>query len=190
MEGLLKHINTISPLSKISWKALKQILVDRNYPIGTHLSSLNETPTRVFFLKSGYARGYTLSRKGNQYNRVLYKPNEFMASLSALIQKSKTYLAIECLTDCQTSECNFNKFIELTDTFPDIDAFYQKILEENFVRFELRNIQLVTMTATERYVDLRKRIPKIDDIISQKHIASHIGVSPIQLSRIRRKLFS
>jgi len=190
VEDLLKYINSISPISRASWNALEKILVVRNYKAGTHLSKLNETPSRAYFLSKGYVRGYALSRKGNQYNRALFQPNEFMASLTALLQKSKANLALESLTDCDTYECSFNDFLKLANTHADIKTFYLKILESNFIKFEERNILLATMNATERYVYIRKQIPNIDNIFSQVHIASHLGITPVQLSRIRKKLFS
>jgi CRP-like cAMP-binding protein len=190
MDKLYTYINVLSPLSESSWEVLKSILVLKKYKMGRHLSHLNETPSRAYFLSKGYVRGYTLSRKGNHYNRALYQPNEFMASLSALIQNTKAHLALECLTDCETFECDFSDFLRLTKKYPDINSFYLKVLEANFIRFELRNIQLVTLSATDRYLDLRKRIPNIDNLISQVHIASHIGITPVQLSRIRKKIFA
>ncbi|HIP48437.1 MAG TPA: Crp/Fnr family transcriptional regulator [Lutibacter sp.] len=113
-----------------------------------------------------------------------------MASLSALIQNKKANLALECLTDCTLIEVNWESFMELAKTNPEIGIFYRKVLEERFVRFELSNIQLATMTATERYVELRKRCPDIEKQVSQLNIASFIGITPVQLSRIRKKLFS
>jgi CRP-like cAMP-binding protein len=74
--------------------------------------------------------------------------------------------------------------------YPEIALIYSKVLEENFIKLEVGNIQLATMSATERYLALRKRIPRIDNYISQFHIASHLGITPIQLSRIRKGLLT
>jgi hypothetical protein len=42
--------------------------------------------------------------------------------------------------------------------------------------------------ATERYLKLRSKHPNIDQRIQQLHLASHLGITPTQLSRIRKEL--
>jgi hypothetical protein len=46
----------------------------------------------------------------------------------------------------------------------------------------------MTLNATESYIKLRKQIPDIDSLIPQYQIASYLSISPVQLSRIRKKL--
>ena len=42
--------------------------------------------------------------------------------------------------------------------------------------------------ATERYLELLSKHPKIDQRIQQLQLASHLGITPTQLSRIRKEL--
>ncbi len=44
------------------------------------------------------------------------------------------------------------------------------------------------MSASERYRLLREDFPGIEDLVSQYHLASHLGITPIALSRIRRRM--
>lgn len=190
MEHLFAHIRQFVNVSVEAEKELKNILTVSKYPMGTILCDLGDIPTQVYFIKSGIVRGYAMSNKGTTYNRAIYKSDEFMASLTALIQKKKAELAIECLTDCEFIETNYYDFIKLGEKYPEIAKIYSKVLEENFIKLEWSNVQLATMNATERYLALRARIPRIDNQISQYHIASHLGITPIQLSRIRKGLLS
>lgn len=188
MEELYSYINQFISLSKEAEKEFERILTFSQYPSGTMLCKLGEVPTQVYFIRSGIVRGFAMSKKGTIYNRAIYKSNEFMASLTALIMKKKAELAIECLTDCEIIETNYYEFLKLGEKFPEIAKIYTKVLEENFIKLEFSNVQLATLNATERYLALRKRIPHIDNQISQYHIASHLGITPIQLSRIRKSL--
>jgi len=61
-------------------------------------------------------------------------------------------------------------------------------LEQVFISYEERNLDLMTLNATESYIKLRKQIPDIDSLIPQYQIASYLSISPVQLSRIRKKL--
>ncbi len=55
---------------------------------------------------------------------------------------------------------------------------------------EIQNqkIESMTLTAEERYTNLVENNPQIIQRISQKHIASYLGITPQSLSRIRKKL--
>lgn len=188
MDSLFKHINSFTSISDDAVKALENIIEINTYKAGHVLCNMGDYPNKVYFLKSGFVRGYAISKNETYYNRAIYTAGEFMASLSALIQKTKAELALECLTNCEIFETNYYDFIALGKKYPEISLIYAKVLEVNFIKLELSNIQMATMNATERYLELRKRIPRIDNSISQYHIASHIGITPIQLSRIRKSL--
>lgn len=51
-----------------------------------------------------------------------------------------------------------------------------------------RQIENMTLTAEERYHNLMKNNPELLQRISQKNIASYLGITPQSLSRIRKKL--
>ena len=60
----------------------------------------------------------------------------------------------------------------------------QKSLAEK----EEKQIELLTLTAEERYLRLLQNKPELIQRISQKDIASYLGISTQSLSRIRRKI--
>ena len=63
-----------------------------------------------------------------------------------------------------------------------------KLLEHIFITYENRSLDLMRLDATERYLKLREQIPNIDNLIPQYQIASYLNITPVQLSRIRKKL--
>jgi len=49
-------------------------------------------------------------------------------------------------------------------------------------------MDLMTKTAEERYLEIVENQPELLRRISQKHIASYLGITSQSLSRIRRKI--
>jgi len=49
---------------------------------------------------------------------------------------------------------------------------------------------LAHLDATGRYLHLKSQFPGIENLIKLNEIASYINITPIQLSRIRKKLYS
>ncbi len=63
-----------------------------------------------------------------------------------------------------------------------------RILELEWIKKERHDIRMVTNDATTNYLVFRKEYPGLENQIPQYHIASYLGITPIQLSRIRARL--
>ncbi len=60
--------------------------------------------------------------------------------------------------------------------------------QKALIEKEQKQIELMTLTAEERYLGLLQSRPELVQRISQKDIASYLGISTQSLSRIRRKI--
>ena len=58
--------------------------------------------------------------------------------------------------------------------------------QSSFSDKQNQQIETMTQTAEERYLNLMKNNPELLQRISQKHIASYLGITPQSLSRIRK----
>lgn len=82
------------------------------------------------------------------------------------------------------SKSNFDKLSNNTEFGDKICRFASEAL---FVHKQKQQIDILTKTATERYIELQTKQPKIIQRTPQKHIASYLGVTPQSLSRIRKE---
>ena len=146
--------------------------------------------TQFYILKTGVVRSFILDSKGKEHIRTLYIPITTSGALSSLINKSPSNATYDCLTDCEILEGNFSEFIKLTEEHHDLSLFYNRILESIFIRTENKVYDLSVLDATERYLKLKKEIVDIDNLITQYHIASYLNITPVQLSRIRKEIFT
>ena len=188
MEYLYTFLKERIPLTKDSWTKLQKISNEIEVPKKTILCNAGDTPNYFYFIKKGVSRGYLTLSNGHEYNKAIFTDNNFFGALSALIRGNNSNISYETLTDCKLVQVNFHAFMRLVETKNDINKLYRRVLEELFLKLEIRDIDLVTLNATERYMKLRAHTPEIDNLISQYHIASNLGITPIQLSRIRKKL--
>ena len=113
-----------------------------------------------------------------------------MGSLTALLKRKPSMFVFETLTECKIYEVDYHKLMTLCDKKPKLKALYTKILEVLYVKYEKRLVEMISMDATCRYLELRRQNPNIDELISQYHIASYLGITAVQLSRIKKKIKS
>ncbi|MCH2046911.1 MAG: Crp/Fnr family transcriptional regulator, partial [Saprospiraceae bacterium] len=94
----------------------------------------------------------------------------------------------QALTDCKVWVADFVKIEALYDQYHDLERLGRKIAEQYFLEKEQKELEMALLDADKRYLLMRERFPTIEASIPQYYIASYLGISPTQLSRIRRKL--
>jgi CRP-like cAMP-binding protein len=145
----------------------------------------------IYFICKGILRTYYLGQKGEIYTKNLFRENYFSASKVSLLTKEDSYLNIEALENCTLIFIDFEKYKELIEKYSEFKTFYINYLEKNWVIIKERNeISLIIDDATTRYENFIKNNPNIETRIAQHHIANHLGITPTQLSRIRKKIKS
>lgn len=190
MDPLHQFMNNISPLSEESFNVYMDLCVSKSFKAGDTLTEIGTIPENLYFIKTGVSRSYSLNKKGTEYIRSLISTNNILAATEALITKTPSKVACQCLTDCEVLEINYAALMKKCSENMQIAVWYIKTLEQHYAHLQKTNDELLTLNATERYLILQKRIPNIDNLINQYHIASRLGITPIQLSRIRKKLYS
>ncbi len=96
---------------------------------------------------------------------------------------------IEALEDSTVVVIPYKAYRTLINKYTDLKDFYIAYLEKNWViEKEPIQVALALTDATQRYLNCLENHPNIENRVAQHHIASHLGITPTQLSRIRQKL--
>lgn len=146
-----------------------------------------ECSSKISFISEGIMRAFYRNKSGKEYNKTFFTPPNFAAAYSSITTKQKNLINIQCLTDCTLQVADFDKITFLYKEYPKIESLARKLAEYKFAIKEKREIELVTIEATERYSIFKKEHPDLENLINQYHIASYLGITPTQLSRIRAK---
>ena len=190
MTFLVDFINSIEEVPTESIEKLLPLISYKELKKGDSIAKLGEMPSDVYVLKSGIIRSFFTDEKGKEYIKHLFTPIKATGALGALILNKPSRLSYDCLSDCQLYAINFKTFKRLTNEDKAISNLYSTILEYTFLTLEARIYDLSVLNATERYLKLKKQIPDIENLIPQYHIASYLNITPVQLSRIRKEIFS
>ncbi|WP_194778547.1 Crp/Fnr family transcriptional regulator [Pararhodonellum marinum] len=146
-----------------------------------------EFSKQIGFVESGVLRAYFSMSNGEQYNKTFFTQGSFVGAYSSLVTGQSNLIDIDCLTDCTLCIASFESIKSLYDQYPPVERLARILAERFFVNKEKREIELATLEAKERYAIFLEENPHLDQLIPQYHIASYLGVTPTQLSRIRRQ---
>lgn len=178
-------LNRISDFDSISLQKFVSAFSEVSFKKGEFFARKGEYSKEIAFVKSGVMRAYYSNEKGEEYNKTFFIENNFVGAYSSLVTGEKNLINIDCLTNCTLLVARFVKIVNLYDQHPKVERFARIVAEQFFVSKEKREIELVTLEAKDRYAIFQKGYPQLEQLIPQYHIASYLGVSATQLSRIR-----
>lgn len=188
MHNFTSYLNQISPLSSETQSLMTSVFVLDGIKKGDFFINEGEYASEIAFLEEGVVRAFYTNVEGNEYNKTFFTAPAIIGSYAALITKEKNKLPQQALTDCVIWRAQFDTIERLSEVNIEVERLRRKISEGFFVWNEKKQLEVGLLDARERYLIFRKEYPELEEKIPQYHIASYLGISPTQLSRIRKKL--
>jgi len=178
-----------APISNESWALIKSILTFQKLEKDEILLRNGQIAKNIHFICVGALRAFVTDYDGNIYNKNIFLETDFAGSTVSYLLNTPSNFTLEALEETILINLNYKKYRQLIEENIDLKNFYISYLENNWViEKEQREVSLVMENATERYIKLLQKHPNIDKRIQKLHIASHLGITPTQLSRIRKNI--
>ena len=180
---------TYAPISDATWQMLEPCLSLKTFKKGETLYPFNEIPSHFGFLHKGLVRAYVMDEQGNEYNKKILTEGRFHGCMSALLENKPSFLCIEAMENCDVVEIDFKHFRQVLFQNHELMTFHINYLEKHWLlEKEPKEIGYLQFEAKHRYQQFLKDFHDIIPRIPQYHIASFLGITPTQLSRIRKEL--
>jgi CRP-like cAMP-binding protein len=187
-QAFKQTLDAYTPISDTTWQALKGVTQKRRLEKHEVLYQAGDIPSTFAWVFHGLIRGYVCDDKGNEYNKKFFDEDKFPGAMSALLTNTPSKLGFDALEETFLLEIDFSAFRRLLLEYDDLKLFQIYYLERNWLLDkDEREITLVQQDASERYQRFLDEFPSLVERLPQYHIASHLGITPTQLSRIRKK---
>lgn len=147
-----------------------------------------QVPKKFAFVISGLIRYYYVDTQGREFTKVFLGKNSFVSSYTAMRHGTKSFYAIEALIDTDLVEINWDQWEKLRASNPLWDKLLIALLEKGYGVKEKRERDLLLLDAESRYKIFREEFFDVESFIKQRLIASYLGITPVALSRIRKKM--
>lgn len=188
MSGLREQLKSKIAIPPEEWDVFVSITERRTVAMLRHFAHAGERTETVGYCIGGLFRLYYITPDGAEFNKSFCMPGEFVASYGALLQDIPSYISIQALTDSELVVFRYRDYKMLYDRHPCWERFGRLIAEQLFVSKETRERELLLLSAEDRYRLFLERYGPVAAVIPQYHIASYLGITPVALSRIRRRL--
>lgn len=184
----LKFINGLSPISENVFTEMVSILRKVEIEKFDYFVKEGEISHEIGFLEKGIVRAFYINEEGKEYTKTFFTPPNFIGSYASIITGMPNRLPQQALTKCIVWKFSLIDLERLTEKYPEIEKLRRRMAEYLFLRNEKRELEIALLDAQDRYLILLNEFPDIETFVPQYHIATYLGISPTQLSRIRKKL--
>ena len=144
---------------------------------GQMLQRAGELNTKVFSVETGLLRSYTIDENGKEHIFAFASEGWTIADLCEVTDPCELFIdALEDSTITVIDKEERKKQVNINTAVKRIFVLQKRV------------IMLMSASALERYKHFLKTYPNIVQRVSQKMIASYLGVTPEALSRVRKEL--
>lgn len=147
-----------------------------------------ETGARLAFIRKGIIRAYHVNEQGEELTLMLRWEDQFIASHENIIFNRPSRFIYEAVEETTLLEADYATIMRIIDSNPVFEKsryyFLLHMLGEAMTRME----SFVLLSPEERYLQLIREKPDLVQRVPGKHLATLLGITPVSLSRIRKRI--
>lgn len=139
----------------------------------------------ISFVNSGTLRAYYLDKEGKESTIMFAVADWWITDMYCYINRLPAMLNIEAVENSSIFQLQKDHLDTLLIKVPKFERFFRILMQNAYIREQLRVIQNLSLSAEQRYDNFLSKYPQIAKKVTQKQIASYLGITPEFLSTIR-----
>ncbi len=187
MEELKKTIRSFTDVSDSDMEFGLQFFKKKTYKKGTFLLKPDQYIDDFYFMKKGCVSYYTIDA-GTTRVMEFFSEGYFFTDLYAYIQEIPSESYLEAIEDSTVYAISKADQLKVFDHSHQLERFGRLSMQRTFVINFQRINQLRNLSNQERYLQLLEKRPSLFQRVPQYLIASYLGLTPVGLSKIRKRL--
>jgi CRP-like cAMP-binding protein len=193
LEFLLNKMEAYAPISNETWRQFKNICRVYDIKKDEEIVSLGVKSESIFFVVKGIFSAYVSGGEDGEKEVVknFFDEGRFPASITSMLKDEPSNFCMKALEESIVIKISFKGYRELLEKHDDLKWYHIQYIERHWIlEREPQELSLLNKDAKQRYLSFLDQYPGIIDRVALYHVASRVGITPTQLSRIRKELKS
>ncbi|MEM8901075.1 MAG: Crp/Fnr family transcriptional regulator [Bacteroidota bacterium] len=167
---------------------IKASITIKDVPKHFALVELEDIAREIYFINKGLLRFYYLTEDGNEITGFIFQENMFAGSHESFFSQLPSTQVLETLEDSELFAFSFESLHQLFRDIPNMNVFARKLLEVRMAFAQKVVASLIMQKPQDRYTSYQLLHPELEKRVPQHILASYMGITPVSLSRIRKRL--
>lgn len=148
-----------------------------------------ESPcTKIGKVQKGILRGFVYDIDGKEITTHFYQEGDMM--VGSFIPNANTSMAIQALENCEMEVANYSDIMSQVNKDMEITHVINREFQKLNTQLQARLVSLLNLSALEKYKRFLEDYPNLLNRIPHYYIAQYLGITPTQLSRIRKQFIN
>mgnify|MGYP001793712306 FL=1 len=187
---LYTNMKRFVDLEVSEWQTLSAFIRENQISKKTVVLRQGESCRKFYFVERGSLRAFQTNADGKESTVMFAVEDWWITDMAAFMDKRTADISIEALENCVLFEIESTSMNKMLQSLPKLEKYFRILFQRAYVREQQRVLQAISNTVEERYLGFLHKYPKIAEKISQRHIASYLGVTPEFLSTIKNNIRS
>ncbi|APG47416.1 Crp/Fnr family transcriptional regulator [Phaeobacter porticola] len=153
-----------------------------------YIFRMGDRDRSLYIVQSGLLKAYYLSADGKENIKSFLVPGDSIGSITSAYADKGCTFSLMCLQDCKLICVEFDAVLNESKNDSELSTEIIKFLLGFAMKKEAREYELLCLSAEDRYRRLVDTRPEIFDLVTQIDIARYLGVTPVGLSRIKKRV--
>lgn len=188
MIQILENISKIVALTPNEELRFLSKLETKQYKAKSIILHAGEVCNHSYFVNSGLLRSFNINDHIVEHVLSFACEGWWIGDMYSLLSQKPGNLFIEVLEDAEVVLLSKENQEMLYQEIPKLERFFRILTENSLVANQERLMDNLSLSAEERFEKFCKKYPTLIQKVSQKNIASYIGVTPEFFSKMKSKL--
>lgn len=188
MQSIFQNIYKHPLLPEADLQSIMHLHKQVNFNKGDIILRSGCIANEYYLLETGLVRAFVINYNEDEITTGFFTDGEIIISPPSLFQRIPSQETLQAVTDCIAWKIVFDDFQQLYHNLPGFREWGRLWFSQQLFSLKQRSLDMITETATNRYLKLIKEKPQVIQNVPLKQIATYLGVTDTSLSRIRKDI--
>ncbi|MBK7945041.1 MAG: Crp/Fnr family transcriptional regulator [Flavobacteriales bacterium] len=186
MDLVRRTIERYVNLTDADWTRIGPCWREYAFSKGTQVCAVGQVEQRFYIVQQGVQR-LSFPHDGQDVCVGFSYDGSWCGEYASFISRKPARFEVLAMTDTVLLGIGYDDLQRLYKELPAMERFGRLIVEELLQGRATREIEMMSLSAEERYDRLHARSPHLLQLVPQKDIASYLRMTPETFSRLRKR---
>jgi CRP-like cAMP-binding protein len=144
--------------------------------------------SEIYFISKGLIRTFFVDERGNEITNMLRYENQVFASYEAVFFNKPSRFNFQALEETDLLVIDFNDLRQILDSNAKFESGRRYFMTNSLAQSLSVLDDFILLNPEKRYLKFLNEHPELLNRVPIKYIANVLGITPVSLSRIRKRV--